>query len=183
MSRISQEMASTVAYKLTEKSKSVADKLHIEYRKSVSEFYKSTLPKAVLAFFKTEHCEYVETTNSVILDGHGFSDEYVSLIGALPSENGSTPRMPFDTNDGAKFIAAKRKWEKANKEYKALKDETKQALLALKTFNNIRKELPEAAQYLPPPMSNALVVNFDSLHKRLKAQEKLSEKTETVSTN
>jgi hypothetical protein len=173
-------MAATVAYKLTEKSKAVADKLHIEYRKSVMEFYKSTLPKAVLAFFKTEYCEYVETTNSVILDGHGFRHEYVSFIGALPSENGNTPQLKFDTNDGAKFIAAKRKWDKADKEYKDLKGETKQALLALRTFANIRKELPEAAQYLPPPMSNALVVNFDSLHKKLKAQEKLTEKTEVV---
>ena len=178
MSRISQEMAGRIAYKLTEKSKAIADNLHVEYRKSVMEFYKATLPKPVLAFFKTEFCEYVETTNSVILDGHGFSREHVSFIGALPSENGNTPRLNFNANDGAKFIAAKRKWEKADKEYKSLKEETTQALLALKTFNNIRKELPEAAPFLPPPISNSLVVNFDSLKKRLQKQAEISQTKE-----
>lgn len=45
---------------------------------------------------------------------------------------------------------------------------------ALKTHKNIAENLPEAVPFLPPPMSNALVVNFSSLQKKLNKQPEVS---------
>lgn len=64
----------------------------------------------------------------------------------------------------------KRELEKAEQEYKQLFSETENALLALKTQKNIRENLPEAIPFLPPPISNSLVVNFASLQKKLNKQ-------------
>jgi hypothetical protein len=67
-------------------------------------------------------------------------------------------------------MKVKRKKEKAKEDYKNLVTETEAALYALKTAKNVRENLPEAAVYLPPPMSNALIVNFNTLQKKLNKQ-------------
>lgn len=69
-----------------------------------------------------------------------------------------------------KLTKAKRKWEKAYADCQELKKETEQALINLRTFKNIRENIPEAGPFLPPPMSNSLVVNVESLNKKLAHQ-------------
>jgi len=169
MSRISNDLAGQIAVKLTEKSRIAVKKLHEEYQAIATELYEDQIPNEVKEVFK-KHPDWFYTRQSLYFTGQGFNYERVIPTRHIICNNGTDAHLKLTGAIASKLMTAKRKWEKAEKEYKLLKDESKQALLTLKTFNNIRKELPEAAPMLPPPMSNALVVNFNSLKSRLNKQ-------------
>ena len=170
MSVISKDLARQIATKLTEKSRIAKDELHKEYRQLVTDLYKEQVPDDVSKCFKNNP-DWFYTQSSIRLDGHGFDWEYVATMGGnVIANGGSNAFLKLTSKTADKITNSKRKWEKAKDSYELLKDETVQALLALKTFANIRKELPEASPMLPPPMSNALVCNFDSLKKKLNKQ-------------
>lgn len=169
MSVISKDLARQIATKLTEKSRIAAEKLHVEYRELVTHSYEEQTPTEVKSLFK-KFADWFYTRGSIRLNGHGFNYEYISSTRNVICNSNNECNLLLTAKVAEKLVSAKRKWEKAKKVYEELKEESKQALLTLKTFNNIRKEIPAAASMLPPPMSNALVVNFESLKKRLDAQ-------------
>jgi hypothetical protein len=172
MSRISNELAQSIAFKLTVPTQNEVEKLHGDFRNLVWTIYDSQTPKEVKELAK-KFPDYFEPQTSVKLHGHGFNWEYVGTEKQMLPNNSGSCIMNMNKENSSKLFTAKNKWEKAKKKYEDLKRETKGALLALKTFNNIRKEIPNAAQYLPPPMSNALVCNFTSLNKKLQSQPEL----------
>lgn len=170
MSVLSKDLAKQIAKKLTQKSKDNVDFLLREYQQGVADAYEVSLPNDVLVFYK-KYSKYTNSVLSIRMYGNGFNHEVVNIFKSLPNDDNSY-YATFEPNAkvAEKLVKAKQKYEKAKKEYNILLEESEQALLTLKTYNNIRKELPEAAPYLPPPLSNALVVNFDSLKKRLNKQ-------------
>jgi len=178
MSRISQELAAQIAVKLTEKSRIAADKLHVEYRELVTSLYEAQTPGDVKVCF-TKYPDWFYTRSNIKLHGHGFNWEYVNPTRPLITNNNTDCILELTAKISDKIISAKRKWQKAKEGYDKLNLETRQALLTLKTFNNIRKELPQAAPMLPPPLSNALVVNFDTLKKQLDKQPDIKKETIT----
>lgn len=179
MSRISNDLAGQIATKLTEKSRLNADKLHVEFRELVTSLYEEQTPASVKKCFK-ENADWFYRKSSIKLDGHGFNWEYVSTTRPVICNNNSDAILKLTSSVADKITSAQRKWQKAKNQYDNLKKEAKQALLTLKTYNNIRKELPEAASMLPPPLSNALVVNFTSLKQQLAKQPEIKKEV-TVS--
>lgn len=169
MSRISNDLAGQIATKITEKSRLASEKAHLEYREAVTQLYEEQTPADVIKC-KKNHPDWFYERGAVSFSGHGFSWENVATTRQVIANGGTYANLHLTAKIADKLMTSKRKWDKASKAYKELKDETKQALLTLKTFNNIRKELPEAAPMLPPPLSNALVVNFTSLKSRLNKQ-------------
>lgn len=174
MATLSKMVIENIASKMTEKSKKYAEKLKKDYQDLVTLLFEAQVPEEVKKCFKT-HSEYIETTSSVYLDGHGFNRESVSLNKQVPAITNSRASMALTSAIADKIMKAKRKYEKAKEEYKQLYSETEAALFALKTHKNIKENLPEAMPYLPPPMSNSLIVNFDSLQKRLNKQPEIKE--------
>lgn len=140
-----------------------------------TQFYEEQTPKDVKDLFK-KYPVWFYTRTQIQCNGHGFNWEYITTTRPIICNGVSNATLTLTSKISDKLTSAKRKWEKAKDKYSKLKDEAKQALLTLKTFNNIRKELPEAAPMLPPPMSNALVVNFTSLKSRLNNQPDVKEK-------
>ena len=178
MSRISQELAQSIAYKLTEKSRIACDKLHVYFREFVTCLYEEQTPEEVKKCLKN-HPDWIQTNSTIRLDGHGFRWEYVtSTRPVIQTDKDNKLEMTAKVAD--KISSLKNKWEKSKKVYEELKAEAKQALLSLRTFNNIRKELPQAAPMLPPPISNALVVNFNSLKNRLNKQDDFKKQAVSV---
>lgn len=169
MSVISKDLAGQIATKLTEASRIESDKLHVEFRELVTKFYEDQTPDEVKKCLKNNP-DWISTKQSVRLHGHGFDWEYISTTRPIICNDRDGGDMKMTSKISDQLMTLKRKWEKAKDKYKTLKDETKQALLTLKTYNNIRKEIPLAAPMLPPPISNALVVSFDSLKRRLSNQ-------------
>lgn len=169
MSVLSKVVIEQIAEKMTEKSKKYSELVYKELKELVTEIYESQVPEPVMKVFKT-HCDYIETCSSIELDGHGFNRETITLTKQLPATSTYRQKLHLTATIADKIIKAKRKREKAKEDYENLLRETQSALSALKTYKNVRENLPEAVPYLPPPMSNALVVNFNSLQKRLNKQ-------------
>ncbi len=180
MAVLSKMVIEQIASKMTDKSKKYVEQLKKQYEQIATDYYESSIPDVIKKAFK-DHCEYFDLAGSVKFNGHGFNHETVSMSKRLVSNGGNYYATIKLTSDMAnKLQNAKRKYEKAKDEFKTLFDETEGALLALKTHKNIRENLPQAAPYLPPPMSNALVVSFDSLQKRLNKQPDLKEQSVSV---
>ncbi len=169
MAQLSKQVIEQIAHKLTEKSKKYVDQCEKELKEIVTEMYIQQVPIEVMKVFKT-HCEYVETTQCLYLDGHGFNRENISMTRQLPAMSNYNQKLNLTAVIADKIMKVKRKKEKAKEDYKNLVTETEAALYALKTAKNVRENLPEAAVYLPPPMSNALIVNFNTLQKKLNKQ-------------
>lgn len=169
MATLSKQVIENIAQRMTEKSKKYRDQMLKDYEALATELYSAQIPDEVKKCFKN-HCEYIETTDSLYLDGNGFNRETVSIRKQLPAKSSYNAKLILTAPVADKLIKAKRKWEKAKEDHKELLQETQSALYALKTHKNIKENLPEAIPYLPPPMSNALVVNFDSLKRKLNKQ-------------
>lgn len=175
MSRISKELAHQIAIKLTEKSRVAAESLNKDYREIATAMYEDQTPKEVKDCFK-KHAEWFYTRNYLTFDGHGFRWENVTTIRPIICNSGSNATLELNVKTSTQLNTAKRKWEKAVEEHKQLQRETETALLNLGTHARIKENFPLAAPMLPPPMSNALVCNFDSLTKRLQKQPEVKQK-------
>lgn len=169
MSTLSKTVIRSIAQKMTQKSSKNLDYLRLQLSKITTDIYEQSLPDDLKKLFK-KHCDYFNTSSYVYLDGHGFNRESIRLTKQLPSISDYRNEFKINANQADKIMKIKRELEKAEQEYKQLFSETENALLALKTQKNIRENLPEAIPFLPPPISNSLVVNFASLQKKLNKQ-------------
>lgn len=173
--RISKELATSIARKLTEKSRLLIDIANKEYGQAVYDAYMNTVPDDVLAMAKL-HPNYFESLRRVKFTGHGFSHEQVAVPNDVLVNNTRYSQCDLHLTAAlaSKLIKLKRNVEKAEKTYKELFKETEVALLALKTYKNIESNIPAAKPFLPPPISNALVCNFDSLNRKINNQPEVS---------
>lgn len=163
-----------IAQKMTEKSKKHYEALKKDYRDLATSLFEAQVPEQVMKCFKI-HPDFIETAGSVFLDGHGFNRESITLVRQVPATTNWNARLNLTAAIADKLMRAKRKYDKACEDYKNLVLETESALMALKTHKNIKENLPEAVPFLPPPMSNSLVVNFSSLQKKLNKQPEVKE--------
>lgn len=169
MSTLSKTTIEGIAKRMTEKSRKYRDQLKKEYQTIATEIYEASIPEEVKKCFK-KYPDYIETCGSLWVNEHGFSGESITMVKRLPATTNYNQELSLTKATADKLIAAKRKFQKAEEEYKQLFSETEVALFALKTPKNIRENLPEAIPFLPPPMSNALVVNFEGLKRKLNKQ-------------
>jgi len=173
--RISQDLAKQIASKLTEKSKAAYIAEQTAFKELVYETYMSRTPAEVRAVFE-KHPDWVFSRQEVIINGHGFN--YMRAMASKPvvcNEGSLNAHMPMTEKVGSILLSAWRKVEKAKEKYEKLKKETETALLNLKTTKQIAENLPAAIPFLPPPMSNSLVVNIDTLKRKLAAQQDVAE--------
>ena len=169
MSVISKDLARQISVKLTEKSRLAADALHTEYREMVTFLYEEFTPKEVKDCFK-KNADWFYTRSSVSFNGHGFQWESVTTTRPVICNSQNNANLEITAKSASLLTTLKRKWQKAKDEHKQLQRETETALLNLGTHARIKENFPLAAPMLPPPMSNALVCNFDNLTKRLQKQ-------------
>ena len=175
MSRISKDLAHQIAIKLTEKSRLAAELINDEYRLLVTEIYEEKTPQEVKDCFK-KHSEWFYTRQYIDINGHGFRWSQVKAPRTVICNSGTSANLELTAKSSAAITTLKRKYEKAIEDHKQLRLETETAILNLGTHARIKENFPLAAPMLPPPMSNALVCNFDSLTKRLQKQPEVKTK-------
>jgi hypothetical protein len=170
--RISQELARRIAKKMTEKKEKQVDKLHLLFRRLVTNLYWQSIPKAVFDA-RELHPDWFEAKGSIVLQGHGFEYTSISVVGAyVPANNDGRAKLKLTPEMAAQIKTAQWEWEKCRDEYSKLVDEIQQALISLGTYKQIRENFVEAAQFLPEtgPKSLALIPNLSGLKERLKSQ-------------
>lgn len=176
MATLSKMVIENITERMTSKSKKYADAMLKEYEQVVAGIFESQIPDEVKKVFKS-HPDYIKTATEAYLDGHGFNRESVCFGKSLPAVSNYRAALKLTAAIADRIMKHKRKYEKAKEDYKLLVRETEAALTALKTHKNIRENLPEAIPFLPPPMSNSLVVNFESLQKKLQKQPEVKSAT------
>lgn len=167
--RISKDLAGQIAYKLTDKTRLLVEKIKKDYQEVVTVLYEAQTPQAVIDC-KKKFPDWFGTKSCVYFSGHGLSHENCTTTRQIISNNWSNAHLELNSKIADKITKAKRKYDKVKDDYNQLKKETEQALINLGTYARIRENIPAAAPFLPPPISNALVCNFDSLNSKLKKQ-------------
>ena len=181
--RISQDLCKSIARKLTEKSKAAIEPLEKEYSMTVTAIYESQIPAAI----KKAHTAYpnwFQIDDSIKIDGHGFSRCYVDAThSVLRPGDESYAEIKLNHKIAAKIRVAKNKVDKAREAYAKLVKDTETALRNLGTTKRISDAFPDAVQYLPTLLSPglpAVIVNMDSLKKRLASQPELEAAKDVV---
>jgi len=104
-------------------------------------------------------------------DGHGFNREYVSLDKKVVAnvEGYAQALLELTPKTSAALRKAKDKWDDAKKKAKDLKEETRRALINLRTTKEVEKSLPIAIPFLKAnqPTYAVPAVNLTSLKNRL----------------
>jgi hypothetical protein len=101
------------------------------------------------------------------MDKKGFSGLSVQFTKALPAITTYNIRLELSDAEAKKAKELQNHYEKLKDDYKALFKETETALINLRTFKNVEKELPEATPYLPA-MGLTVIVDTTELRKKLK---------------
>lgn len=178
MSRISKDLAWDLARKLTSGSESAIELLRAEFEEAVTCAYEAQIPDDIKELSK-RHPDWFQHVEDIRLDSSGFASTYVNLTRPVIAFHGKGQFPGLNNSISAPLVKMNHKIMNADKKYKTLKRETQQALLALKTHANIIKHFPNAAPLLPRQMSLSLVVNFDSLKRRLNQQPEIPEAVTT----
>lgn len=166
--RITQSIAEMVTSKLLEKKTKEMESALTDYEKAVKAAYMDSIPKSVVALWKT-HPEWLSSTTSITVDGNGFSRSSVNLRGQLPISNKGYYGQDFKpTKEQAKpLIELKNRYDKLRENRKRLNGELYATLLSCVTYKKAIEAFPEAKKYLPDS-GLAMAVNAEKLREELK---------------
>ena len=164
--RITKYLANKVAQQLIEKKQKEVSTLRTEFQEYLTVVAEKRVPKDVMEFFKKQ-CEYVETSQSIFLNEKGFNREVISLTRQVPAKSSSSLHIVLNDTEATKAKRLHNAWLKAKENVERLKRELENALLNLRTYNRIEKELPEAFQLLPQGGGMLIPINIEKLRKEI----------------
>jgi hypothetical protein len=165
MSRITKEISKQVALKLLEKKKESL----IFFKKKLDDYFtllvESKTPKDVLSVFENNR-NYFKTQDNFYVKYNGSNYCFLDTNRLLPCDRNKC--FEFTQKEIEKLLALKQRYDDASEEYSSSLLKIEIALINLKTYNNVFKELPEAYPFLPQKMSDKLAVNIQDIRELLK---------------
>lgn len=169
MSRITKTLSEQIANKLIEPKLKEAKKLQQELSNKIIKYHQDLIPQEIKDL-ANKHKSYFKWGNYIysnFLNNHYYS--YTSdASNSLLISNGSSLEFKNE-KDKSFFQKLSLESEKRFDVIEKLKEEIIISLQTLRTYTNIQKSFPEAAEYLPiSGASTALVVNYDKLRAKLK---------------
>jgi predicted ribosome quality control (RQC) complex YloA/Tae2 family protein len=165
---MTRDNARVIANKMTVEKLKAIIALKKEISSAVTEAYAKSLPKAVVETFNKYPSYFTNSKTSTVTPvGTGLYNKYFIMERELPYT--STYRAPFQVSDTFAQMLSKKSNEldKMEAAYEKLKKDIEVALCTLKTHKRILEQFPEAAKYLPEPMTKALSINVADIRKRL----------------
>lgn len=164
MSRVTKQIAESVAIELTKKNALEIKELKADLDNKFTEIYLKTVPKEVLQLFE-KYPDYVETRSSMQMSGNGFQYQSLSLNKSFPAKNHVF--LPNE-KDAKMLLLLVNEISDKKSEHSKLKQEVSALLFNLKTYNRVNSEFPEATPFLPKTVTSALMVNISDLREKLK---------------
>jgi len=166
MSNITKILASQLTTELLKQRKEKVNEVTKELQLEITEIYKSTLPKEVLAVFKTKNKQYLNEISYVHLHGSGLNHQLVSFVEWLPScSNNSTFIVP--TKYLNKIVPLVNKEAELKEKLRNDEKVIKATILSLRTFAKVKDAFPEIAHLLKENPKTELV-NIQQVRKLLK---------------
>lgn len=167
--RITKRLAEEISRKLVQVKYDEISKLEEETREIASTLALEKIPKEVMEISKGKFKNYLQYQSHVNLIGSGFNHDWIHTKEEYPSIRNQA--ITIDVGDreiGKRLISLWNIIEKESAKVDLLRLDLTNTLLGLRTFDNIVKELPEAAEYLPAKQNTSLVINIESIRDRLK---------------
>jgi len=165
MSRITKEIASQVAKKLTAKKLEEITNLEKEIATKFEAIYLNRLSKEIKETFK-KHKNYFYTRSQFQVSGSGFDYFYVNTLNEVPYNRNSSFVATKEDADVLLPLINNKKLLKGN--YDKLIIEIEALLYGLRTYSKVISEFPEAEPFLPYNLSNKLMVNVSEIRNQLK---------------
>lgn len=165
MSRITKQIATSVANQLVLSRNQDLKKEQLKLSEIVTSIYLSKIPDEVMEFFKL-YPVFFKTKGGIKLNGNGFNYEFFPMTKNVPDNNDSYCGL-FSKEDCDKI---KNQWlliQKLQAENDKLHFDIETALVNYRTYSNIEKEFPEAFKLLPARQITALVVNIKDIRCKL----------------
>lgn len=147
--RITKTIAENVAKKLTEKLDEKIKDNQGDLEKIAGRIYENSLPKGLMDAYAM-FPKYFSTRRSIQLVGNGANYESIYLDKEYPSIE---YRYTASEKETKSMLGRYDNIKKLKKEKSELEINIQEALLALKTYNRVEQEFPEAMQYLPESSS------------------------------
>jgi DNA-binding MarR family transcriptional regulator len=169
--RISKDMARQISFRLTDKGRAKVENLKKEWQKAVTLAYIQQTPEKIIKT-KAQYPEWFQMTDSITLDGHGFSWTNVAATERVIKDSKGNSFLKLNAKLSGDLKVLQTAWHNAKQSNEKLQQETENAILALGTYKQIIEKFPDAAQYLPNvgPKSMALIPNLDGLKAKLQKQ-------------
>lgn len=164
--RITKSIAEYVAKQMVLEKKRLLQEKQDALKAICTGMYKRQIPKEVFKLWE-KNSTWLRSTNSVRLNGNGFSYEYQD-IDELPKNGNRDPFLVFENNEAEKILSARNEIQKINNEIRSLQSEIEQALLSLVTYKRISENFPEAIPFLPKIQKASLVVDLSNLRNKIK---------------
>ena len=165
MSRITKQIALTVANQLVLPKRQELKTEENKLSEIVTEVYRAKIPIDILMLFETKR-KYFKTKNYLKINGNGFNFTPFSMVGLLP-DNNDIYCSEFSVKECDKIHRQFNIVEDCKKEIDKLRFDIQTAIFNLRTYNNVEKEFPEAFKLLPIRQTTALVVNLKDIRCKL----------------
>lgn len=165
MSRITKEIASEIATKLTEKKLTEIRRIQSEQEIYLEEIYLGTISKEVKDFFKLKP-NYCKNTRQLRVSGNGFNYAYLNTKNNVPCLESQS--FEPTAEQGKELINFQNKIENLKIVRNKLKNEIENLLYNLRTYSKVILEFPEAEPFLPKNISNKLMININDIRSQLK---------------
>lgn len=163
MSRITKEIASYVAKELLKEKQEKIDKLKQERKDFSTDVIERSIPIEILSAFR-DYPQYFKTTQTPTFRGEGLGWESYTVNSKFPASGNS---IEISENTASKLVRYNDRISDLQRRYDDLFNQVEQSLIALRTYNNIEKEFPEAFKLLPARTSTAIMVNISDIRKQL----------------
>lgn len=171
MSRISKDLANTIADKLTIKLDKKISATNKELSEYASEIYFKRIPKKILEFNK-EFPSFISKSRRIQVFGNGFNGEKFEFVSPLPCRVADDSYFGIRINDLNKVESKKlkdldNKCDNLREQKQQLKNSIYNALLQLVTYKRIIEQFPEAAPYLERKDAYAVAIPVEDIRKQL----------------
>ena len=172
MGKISERDANTAAKKIVEPIQEKRSAVEKQMQAYVTEIYKASLPAKILKCWKdSDICEYMYSTSSLNLNGNGFSNRGISLIGKWPKVDThySSPVLELTAEQAAFLNPLEDEKDELKKKYDTTLSEVQNSILTLGTHKRVQEEFPEAYKFLPGiTVDTSLMVQLDPVREKVR---------------
>lgn len=167
MSRITKEIATTVATQLTTKKREALKELDAKFRSELKRMYVEDTPSEIKEL-SVKFPKYFNFRNRISLNGvQGFGYENYLIEGNVISDTNGGYYTNISPENAKILKKLDNELQDKRNELTGLIKELEILLYSLRTYPKVAEQFPEAVPFLPFRTTSALAINIEDLRKKL----------------
>lgn len=167
MARITKEIATIIAVKLTVKKNELISNLENKFKDELLRMYVKDTPKEIIELQK-KHPVYFKMSNRISMGGiNGFSYEIFKVDSQIILKQDNNYYTNISAENSKKLQKIHNELQDKIKEVKSLIRDLEILLYSLRTYAKVSEQFPEAIPFLPKEVTTALSINISDIRKRI----------------